>query len=492
MSQPTRGRGRGRGKRGGGGGGGERENWSDKEKEIIKDILGPNTEYYNKIHGDATSLQKYEVWQKICEDFCAASGRPQVNHQKLRDMYKKEMVKVAKQHRREHTMLVAQEREYQLYSKGTGGGPAAPVPQHHDPDVHGLQQFSYPLRIPTSFNTLTVQQRMVHPSTITSESDHPSQYIFPSSTATATATATASSSLSAPAVGPSTGVSPIHTGVPGVDHTDTEFANTGGTTENVEDLDSRMENQHYREYYGSSYEHNCGQIPPDDFGVSVAIALTQNRTSENRLPLTTLTEEEHIQQVMDTTQLESATTSAPDLLLTPSTNVSTTPGQSGPAPLITRDALTHALNMAERTLQPRGRVPVTAPAPGVQPRQEARSRQQSGGNADRGRRRIQAARGDVASAAEKYYKDMLEIQRQSGAKYVEYINAKIANEKAMHEKEMQIKDAQLQLLRKQLETGGTPRTSTPVRRPRWSAVFQSPQEAEEAEQEEENQEPTIS
>ena len=149
---------------------------------------------------------------------------------------------------------------------------------------------------------------------------------------------------------------------------------------------------------------------------------------------------------MDTTGMESATTSAPDLLLTPSTNVSTTPSQSVHAPLITRDALTHALNMAEGTLQPRG----------VQQRQEARSRQESGGNADRGRRRIQAARGDVSSAAEKYYKDMLEIQRQSGAKYVEYINAKIANEKAMHEKEMQIKDAQLQLLRKQLETGGTP------------------------------------
>ena len=274
---------------------------------------------------------------------------------------------------------------------------------------------------------------MLHPSTITSESDHPSQYILPCSTATATATA--SSSLSAPAVGPSTGVSPISTGVPGVDHTDTEFANTGGTTENVEDLDSRMENQQYGEY-----EPNYGQIPPDDFGVGVAMALTQNRTTENRLPLTTLTEEEHIQQVMDTTEFEIATTSAPDLLLTPSTNVSTTPGQSGPAPFITRDALTHALNMAERTLQPRGRVPVTTPAPGVQPRQEARSRQESGGNADRearsrqesgdnadrgarsrqqsggnvdrGRRRIQAARGDVAFAAEKYYKDMLEIQRQ--------------------------------------------------------------------------------
>ena len=72
---------------------------------------------------------------------------------------------------------------------------------------------------------------------------------------------------------------------------------------------------------------------------------------------------------MDTTGMESATTSAPDLLLTPSTNVSTTPSQSVHAPLITRDALTHALNMAERTLQPRGRVPVIAPALGIQQRQ---------------------------------------------------------------------------------------------------------------------------
>ena len=157
-------------------------------------------------------------------------------------MYKKEMGKVAKQHRGEHTILLAQEREYQIYSKGTGGGLAAPQPPHHYPDVHGLQQFSYPLRIPTSFNTLTVQQRMVHPSTITSQSDHHSQNIFPSPTATVTVTAIANSSLSAPAAGPSTGVSPINTGVPGVVHTVLEFANTGRTTENVEDLDSRMDN----------------------------------------------------------------------------------------------------------------------------------------------------------------------------------------------------------------------------------------------------------
>ena len=129
-----------------------------------------------------------------------------------------------------------------------------------------------------------------------------------------------------------------------------------------------------------------------------------------------------------------------------------------------------------------------APAPGVQPRQEARSRQESGGNADRGRRRIQAARGDVAFAAEKYYNDMLEIQRQSGAKYMEYINAKIANEKAMHDKDMEIKEAKLKLLNKQLESSGTPRASTPVRKSRWSGVFESPHVApvgEEAEAEQE-------
>ena len=155
------------------------------------------------------------------------------------------------------------------------------------------------------------------------------------------------------------------------------------------------------------------------------------------------------------------------------------------------DALTHALNMAERTLQPRGRVPVIAPAPGVQQRQEARSRQESGGNADRERRRIQAARGHIASVAEKYYNNMLEIQRQSGAKYMEYMNAKITNEKAMHEKDMQIKEAKLQLLRKQLEYAGTQKASTLVRRSRWSGVFESPHVAhvgEEAEAEQEEEE----
>ena len=117
-------------------------------------------------------------------------------------------------------------------------------------------------------------------------------------------------------------------------------------------------------------------------------------------------------------------------------------------------------------------------------RQEARGRQESGENADRGRNRIKAARGDVVSAAETYYKDMLEIQRQSGAKYVEYITAKIANEKAIQDKDMKIKEAQLQLLRKQLETGGTTRTSSPVRTPPMSAAFNSTPAVEEKEDQE--------
>ena len=83
---------------------------------------------------------------------------------------------------------MVQERDFQLYSKGTDGGLGAPQPPDPDPDVHGLQQSHYPPRIPTSFNTLTVQQRMVHPSTITSQLDHHSQNIFPSSTSTVIAT----------------------------------------------------------------------------------------------------------------------------------------------------------------------------------------------------------------------------------------------------------------------------------------------------------------
>ena len=84
-------------------------------------------------------------------------------------MYKKDIAKGNKEKRKEYTQLVAEEREYQIYSKGTGGGPAAPALQQHDPDVHGLNQSLYPPRIPTAFNTLTVGQRMVQPSTIPSE-----------------------------------------------------------------------------------------------------------------------------------------------------------------------------------------------------------------------------------------------------------------------------------------------------------------------------------
>ena len=77
---------------------------------------------------------------------------------------------------------------------------------------------------------------------------------------------------------------------------------------------------------------------------------------------------------------------------------------------------------------------------------------------------------------------MLDIQRQSGAAYVVYLTAKTANEKAQHDKDLELKDTQLQLLRKQLETGGPARASTPVitpRTPPLSDAFNSPPLAEE-------------
>ena len=218
---------------------------------------------------------------------------------------------------------------------------AAPALQQHDPDVHGLQQSLYPPRIPTAFNALTVQQRMVQPSTIPSQCVQHTEYILPPATtllpATTipTATATASSSLSAPAVGLSTGVSPINTGVPVVDNTETEFANTGGTTENVEDI--ACENQQYGDMNASTYEHDYGHIPTDDVGIAVALAMTENRRPG--LSLSTLTEAEHMEGTLDTTQLESGTTTAPELMLTPSTSSTT-------ATSLTRDALTHAIDMA--------------------------------------------------------------------------------------------------------------------------------------------------
>ena len=122
MSQPTRGRGRGRK-----GSGGERESWTPREKAIIKDILGPDTEYYKKIHGKATSLQQYDVWQQISVDFCLETGWSNVKPQKLRDMYKKEIAKANRQQRAEYTQLVVEEQEFQIFSKGTSVGPAAPA-----------------------------------------------------------------------------------------------------------------------------------------------------------------------------------------------------------------------------------------------------------------------------------------------------------------------------------------------------------------------------
>ena len=53
-------------------------------------------------------MVKYETWQKICAEFCIESGQSQVNHQKLRDMYKKDIAKGRMDKRKEYTQLVAE------------------------------------------------------------------------------------------------------------------------------------------------------------------------------------------------------------------------------------------------------------------------------------------------------------------------------------------------------------------------------------------------
>ena len=71
--------GQGRARRGGGG---ERENWADRKKDIIKAIIGPETAYYKRLKGKATSIQQFETWQEICVDICHESGWLFVNYQK--------------------------------------------------------------------------------------------------------------------------------------------------------------------------------------------------------------------------------------------------------------------------------------------------------------------------------------------------------------------------------------------------------------------------
>ena len=140
--------------------------------------------------------------------------------------------------------------------------------------------------------------------------------------------------------------------------------------------------------------------------------------------------------------------------------------------------------MTERFFDPRNRATATAvPTRVIQPlpvvRQEGRGRQDNTGeNADRGQRqRIKAARGDVAQAAEKYYTDMLEIQRKCADKYVEYLSAKMANEKAMHDKEIELKNKDLELKEAELQQmrQRMAGASTPAPRPLLSAIFNSPE-----------------
>ena len=152
------------------------------------------------------------------------------------------------------------------------------------------------------------------------------------------------------------------------------------------------------------------------------MTMAENMRTGNILPLTTISEEEQLQEIMDTTEYPCTTTTTPNLVLTPLQNVSTTSAPSAPS------ILTNALELAGRTLLlNKNRVAVTPrPTAGQTPR----SRQGSGDTAGRGRKKIAAARGDVAAAAEKYYTEMLKLQEANCKKYEEYLTQKIVNKKA--------------------------------------------------------------
>ena len=136
--------------------------------------------------------------------------------------------------------MVRIEREFRSYSSGIGGGPSLPPLEQYNPHGPASQQYLTPARVMTPWNTLTVQRRGVT-STITSGLGYFEE--VNTSGLSTLPSASASPSISATVLGFSTGGSPINP-VPdtAVDLTIQELANTDGTTENVEDLQSRMAN----------------------------------------------------------------------------------------------------------------------------------------------------------------------------------------------------------------------------------------------------------
>ena len=150
-------------------------------------MLEEGTDFYNKIKGDSNSYAKHKTWEEIAKEFCIQSGRSSVNLQKLREMYKKDCIKLSKEKKNEYDQFMVRERYYQSHCKETGGGRAAPQP-YHDPDIHGENPSLHLPRMPTDFNALTVAPRNVLPPTITSVRvgvgvgvEH-SEYTFPPNT----------------------------------------------------------------------------------------------------------------------------------------------------------------------------------------------------------------------------------------------------------------------------------------------------------------------
>ena len=77
-----------------------REKWTIMQKETLARLLTDGTDFNRRIDEAKTNSGKFAVWVEISQEFCAHTNREYVEHQKLRDLWKKENVKTSKKRQR--------------------------------------------------------------------------------------------------------------------------------------------------------------------------------------------------------------------------------------------------------------------------------------------------------------------------------------------------------------------------------------------------------
>ena len=147
------------------------EKWTENDRRVLSSLLKEKGHFQTQLSTSATNLGRMTIWMEIRDAFCNETNRNPNNldHQKVRDLWKKMKGKVSKEYRKCHDDYVRRERDFTKHCQGTGGGPSNAAPEGYDPDIYGLPDFSHLAPIETHFNTLTDRQRMIS-STVTSSS----------------------------------------------------------------------------------------------------------------------------------------------------------------------------------------------------------------------------------------------------------------------------------------------------------------------------------